>query len=162
MTYSSSSPQRLDTLQHLHTQAEQASQNVGVQVGQQQEQLRAAQTKLDQLVDYGNQYRGKLQQMTTQGSAWGQVREMREFIDRVDAAITAQRQEIARQKNQLGELMQQLQAARQREKAFEVLIDQHVAQNRQTQKRHMLKDLQEWAVRRVSQFLPSSQQRSDL
>lgn len=162
MTYNTTSGQRLDTLQHLHTQAEQASQTAGVQVGQQQELLRAAQTKLDQLIDYGNQYRVKLQQMTVQGIPWGQARDMRDFIDRVDAAIAAQREELNRQQEQLGALMQQLQAARQREKAFEVLIDQHRAQNLQTQKRHMLKELQDWAVRRVSQFLPSSQQRTDL
>ncbi len=162
MTYQPTTPQRLDTLMHLHAEARQASESAGLRVGQAQEQQRAAQAKLEQLQQYAAQYRAQLEQLGAQGGDWAQMRDLRGFIERVEQSIAAQQQDIARLQAQLAEAVQALQAARQREKAFEVLIEQHQAQNKHTQKRHMLKELQEWAVRRASQFLPSSQQRSDL
>jgi len=162
MTYNNTlSPQRLETLQTLHTQAAEASQNAGQLVGKQQEVLRSAQAKLEQLQSYAAQYREQMQALGAAGTAWSQVRDLRGFVDRIEAAITAQHNELSRQQHILAELTAKWGAARQREKAFEVLIDQHQAQNRQGQKVSALKSLQEWAVRRASQFLPSSQQRSD-
>ena len=90
------------------------------------------------------------------------MRDLRGFIDRIDAGITAQQAEIAGAQRALADLTAQWTAARQREKAFEVLIDQHQAQQRQGQKASALRNLQEWALRRASQFLPTSQQRSNL
>lgn len=162
MTYNNTlSPQRLETLQALHAQAVEASENAGQLVGKQQDILRAAQAKLAQLESYAAQYREQIQTLGTAGTAWSQVRDLRGFVDRIESAITAQKIELNRQQLVLTELMGQWTAARQREKAFEVLIDQHQAQKRQGQKASALKNLQEWAVRRASQFLPSSQQRSD-
>jgi|GEM_PF-1865342 flagellar FliJ protein len=162
MTYNNTlSPQRLETLQTLHTQAVEASQNAGQLVGKQQEVLRSAQAKLEQLQSYAAQYREQMQTLGSAGTAWSQVRDLRGFVDRIEAAITAQQAELNRQQQLLAELTAQWGATRQREKAFEVLIDQHQAQSRQGQKVSALKNLQEWAVRRASQFLPSSQQRSD-
>ena len=162
MTYNNTlSPQRLETLQTLHAQAVEASQAAGQLVGKQQEVLRSAQAKLEQLQSYAAQYREQMQTLGSAGSAWSQVRDLRGFVDRIEAAIAAQQAELNRQQDRLTELSAQWGAARQREKAFEVLIDQHQAQKRQGQKASALKNLQEWAVRRASQFLPSSQQRSD-
>jgi flagellar FliJ protein len=162
MTYNNTlSPQRLETLQTLHTQAVEASQNAGQLVGKQQEVLRSAQAKLEQLQSYAAQYREQMQTLGSAGTAWSQVRDLRGFVDRIEAAITAQQAELNRQQQLLADLTAQWGATRQREKAFEVLIDQHQAQSRQGQKVSALKNLQEWAVRRASQFLPSSQQRSD-
>jgi len=162
MTYNNTlSPQRLETLQTLHTQAVEASQNAGQLVGKQQEVLRSAQAKLEQLQSYAAQYRQQMQTLGSAGTAWSQVRDLRGFVDRIEAAMTAQQAELNRQQQLLAELTAQWGATRQREKAFEVLIDQHQAQSRQGQKVSALKNLQEWAVRRASQFLPSSQQRSD-
>lgn len=162
MTYNNTlSPQRLETLQTLHTQAAENSQSAGLLVGKQQDVLRSAQAKLEQLQSYAAQYRAQMQALGSAGTAWSQVRDLRGFVDRIEAAITAQQTELSRQQQVLAELSAQWGAARQREKAFEVLIDQHQAQNRQGQKASALKNLQEWAVRRASQFLPSSQQRSD-
>lgn len=162
MTYQPTIPQRLDTLLHLHTQARQTSETAGLRVGQVQEQLRAGQAKLQQLQQYAAQYRAQLERLGVQGGDWAQMRDLRGFIERVEQAIAAQQQDLARLQAQLAEAVQALQAARQREKAFEVLIEQQHAQHKYTQKRHMLKELQEWALRRASQFLPSSQQRSEL
>ena len=162
MTYNNTlSPQRLETLQTLHTQAAESSQSAGLLVGKQQDVLRSAQAKLEQLQSYAAQYRAQMQALGSAGTAWSQVRDLRGFVDRIEAAITAQQTELSRQQQVLAELSAQWGAARQREKAFEVLIDQHQAQNRQGQKVSALKNLQEWAMRRASQFLPSSQQRSD-
>ena len=162
MTYNNTlSPQRLETLQTLHTQAAESSQSAGLLVGKQQDVLRSAQAKLEQLQSYAAQYREQMQALGSAGTAWSQVRDLRGFVDRIEAAITAQQTELSRQQQVLAELSAQWGAARQREKAFEVLIDQHQAQNRRGQKVSALKNLQEWAVRRASQFLPSSQQRSD-
>lgn len=154
--------QRLDTLQTLHAQAEQTSQAAGQAVGQQQEHIRSAQAKLEQLQSYVAQYREQIAALGAAGAPWSQVRDLRGFVDRIDAAIAAQRTELTRQQQRLAELTAQWAAARQREKAFAVLIEQHQAQSRLVQKRSALKNLQEWAVRRASQFLPSSQQRSNL
>lgn len=163
MTYDNTlSPQRLETLQALHAQAVEASQNTGQLVGKQQESLRAAQAKLVQLQSYAAQYREQMQTLGSAGTAWSQVRDLRGFVDRIESAIAAQHQELSRQQHALAELTAQWTGIRQREKAFEVLIGQHEAQQRQGQKRSALKNLQEWAVRRASQFLPSSQQRTDL
>ena len=162
MTYDNTlSPQRLETLQALHAQAVDAAQNAGQRVGKQQEVLRAARAKLAQLESYAAQYRGQIDSLGATGAAWSQVRDLRGFVDRIESTITAQKIELDRQQLVLTELMGQWTALRQREKAFEVLIDQHQAQKRQGQKASALKNLQEWAVRRASQFLPSSQQRSD-
>ncbi|MGC9162181.1 MAG: flagellar export protein FliJ [Thiomonas sp.] len=154
--------QRLDTLQALYAQAEQASLAAGQAVGQQQERLRSAQAKLEQLQSYAAQYREQIAALGATGAPWSQVRDLRGFVDRIDAAIAAQRAELARQQQRLAEITAQWAAARQREKAFAVLIEQHQAQSRLVQKRSALKNLQDWALRRASQFLPSSQQRSDL
>lgn len=162
MTYNNTlSPQRLETLRTLHTQAAESSQSAGQAVGKQQDVLRSAQAKLEQLQSYAAQYRAQMQALGSAGTAWSQVRDLRGFVDRIETAIAAQQTELNRQQQVLAELSAQWGAARQREKAFEVLIDQHQAQNRQGQKISALKNLQEWAVRRASQFLPSSQQRSD-
>lgn len=162
MTYNNTlDPQRLQTLQTLHAQAVEASQNCGQAVGRQQDVLRSAQSKLEQLQSYAAQYREQMHAVGTVGSAWSQVRDLRGFVERIDSAIAAQHGEIARQQQALAACTAQWTAARQREKAFEVLIDQMQAQTRQGQKASALKSLQEWAVRRASQFLPSSQQRSD-
>lgn len=163
MTYNSTlSPQRLETLQTLHAQSVEASQSASQSVGKQQEIFRAAQAKFEQLQSYAAQYREQIQTLGSAGTAWSQVRDLRGFVDRIEAAITAQQVELNRQQHTLAELTAQWTASRQREKAFEVLIGQHQAQHRQGQKVSALKNLQEWAVRRASQFLPSSQQRSDL
>jgi flagellar FliJ protein len=162
MTYDSTTQaHRLDTLRTLHAQAEQASQAAAQAVGQQQQVLQAAQRKLAQLQSYAAQYRGQIAALGSSAAMWSQVRDLRAFVERIDAAIALQQEEIGRQQQRLEELKSQWAAARQREKAFSVLIDQLQAQQRQQQKTSVVKNLQEWAARRVSQFLPSTQQGSD-
>jgi len=154
-------PQRLQTLQTLHTQAAEASQTAAQAVGKQQQTLRAAQAKLEQLQGYAAQYRDQMQAAGTTATPWSQVRDLRGFVQRIEAAVAAQQAEVQRQQHVLAERSAQWAAARQREKAFEVLIEQYQAQQRQGQNISAIKSLQDWALRRASQFLPSSQQQSD-
>ncbi len=154
--------QRLETLQTLHDQAAEASGKLAVAAGGQQQALRQAQAKLDQLERYAAQYREEMERVGAAGASWSQVRDLRGFVDRIDAAIAAQKAEIERLQQVAADLAAQWTATRQREKAFEVLIDEHQARQQQKQKVGALKNLQEWALRRVSQFRPSSQQQTEI
>ena len=163
MTYDAGlTAQRLETLQTLHGQAAQASGKLAVAAGAQQQALRQAQAKLEQLQRHAAGYRDEAQRVGAAGTSWSRVRDLRGFVDRIDAALAAQRAEIDRLQQAIADIGVQWTAARQREKAFEVLIDQHQARQRQDRKAGAVKNLQDWALRRASPFLPSSQQVSEL
>ena len=138
-------PQRLNALQLLHERASDHGRELARALGQAQTQHAQAVQQLHNLQGYAAQYRSQLAALEAAGGAWVKVREMRAFIARVDAAQTAQREEIARIEALQAQRSREWADARQQEKAFEMLIGKHHEAERGYEQRRFMQEIQEWS-----------------
>ncbi|NNM66082.1 MAG: flagellar protein FliJ [Burkholderiales bacterium] len=157
MPQTSATPQRIEALRSLHSQAVETGQHLALDLKQTQVQHDQARDKLDNLRNYASEYRRQLQALESQGGDWSKVRDLRGFITKVDAAQTAQLAEINRIQALHAEKSKAWAAARQREKAYELLLaQQHVHVKSLAQKR-ALAEMQDWALNPQSHFVNTNQ-----
>ena len=138
-------PQRLAALQLLHERASDHGRDLARALGQAQAQHAQALQQLRNLQAYAAQYRAELAALEAAGGAWVKVREMRAFIARIDAAQTAQREEIARIEALQAQRSREWADARQQEKAFEMLIGKHHDAVRGYENKQFMQEIQEWS-----------------
>ena len=138
-------PQRLNALQLLHERASDQGRELARALGQAQNEHAQAVQQLRNLQAYAAQYRSQLAALEGAGGAWVKVREMRAFIARIDAAQTAQREEIARIEALQAQRSREWADARQQEKAFEMLIGKHHEAVRGYEQRRFMQEIQEWS-----------------
>ena len=138
-------PQRLNALQLLHERASDQGRDLARALGQAQAQHAQALQQLRNLQAYAAHYRAELGALEAAGGAWVKVREMRAFIARIDAAQTAQREEIARIEALQAQRSRAWADARQQEKAFEMLIGKHHDALRGYENKRFVQELHEWS-----------------
>ena len=124
MSQSKPNPQRAQALRNLYEQAQQAAQHSAIRLKRAQAEQTQAEGKLHSLQQLKRQYRSQLAELEQRGGSWGAVRDLRAFIDRLGAAQAAQRDEIMNTRTRCEEHLRAWTAARQKEKAFEVLLAQ--------------------------------------
>ena len=149
---SSASTRRLQTLRELLEQAQRAAQEIAVAVKRAQLEQQRAEAKLQNLHQYGEQYRRQLLERERAGAPWSQVRDLRGFLDRLAAAQAAQRDEVERNREQCAEQLRAWTSARQKEKAYEVLLAQEQGVALAHQRRRQQADFQEWSLNRRPAF----------
>ena len=151
---SSSNPstRRLQTLRELLEQAQRAGQELAVAVKRAQAEQQRAEAKLQNLQQYAEQYRRQLAEVERAGGAWSQVRDLRGFLERLAVAQAAQRGEVERSRGQCAEQLRAWTAARQKEKAYEVLLAQEQGVALAQQRRRQQADFQEWSLNRQPGF----------
>lgn len=158
MSHSNVTPQRIEALQTLHGQAVETGQQIALTLKHLKVQHEQAVEKYDSLQNYAQQYRQQLQLLETQGGDWSQVRDLRTFIAKIAAAVAAQHAEINRLQAMHDEQRMAWTSARQREKAYELLLaQQHVFVKTREQKQAQ-HEMQEWALSPQSQFSTTTQQ----
>ncbi len=148
-------PQRVQTLRNLHEQAQRAGQELAVRLRRAQAEQLQAENKLRSLEQFSAQYRQQLEEQERRGGAWSQVRDLRAFLDRLAAAQAQQRSEVERARGACAAQQQAWTAARQKEKAFEVLLAQEHGVALAQQRKRQQADLQEWSLNRRPGFADS-------
>ncbi len=112
-----------------------------------QRQLGEAEGKLQLLRDYVGQYREQLRCTESAGTEWSRANAMRAFIHRIEEALAAQENELKNLQCSGNGLLAQWQHARQREKAFGLLVDRHAMEARLQAARRLQKEIDEWTLR---------------
>ncbi|MDE2128441.1 MAG: flagellar FliJ family protein [Betaproteobacteria bacterium] len=158
MPHRNATPQRIEALQTLHAQAAELGQQIALALKQLKAQHEQAMQKHDSLLSYAQQYRQHLQAIEAQGGDWSKVRDLRAFIAKVGAALAAQQAEINRLQTLHAEQQQAWASARQREKAYELLLAQQHVFVKAHQQRQAQHEMQEWALSPQSQFSTTTQQ----
>ncbi len=155
MSQSKPNPQRAQALRNLYEQAQQAAQEMAIRLKRAQAEQAQAEAKLLSLRQFEGQYRGQLAELEQRGGNWGAVRDLRAFIDRLAAAQAAQRDEIVSARTRCEDHLRAWTGARQKEKAFEVLLAQEQGLAQAVMRQRQQSDLQEWALNRQSGFADS-------
>lgn len=158
MPHHNATPQRIEALQMLHAQAAELGQQIALALRQIKVQHEEAMKKHESLLSYAQQYEQHLQALEAQGGDWSKVRDLRVFIARVGAALAAQQAEINRLQNMHAEQRQAWTSARQREKAYELLLAQQHVFVKAREQRQAQHEMQEWALSPQSQFSTTTQQ----
>lgn len=151
-SFSSASSRRLQTLRDLLEQAQRAAQEIAITVKRAQTEQQRAEAKLRNLQQYAEQYRRQLREREQAGAQWSLVRDLRGFLDRLAAAQVAQRGEVERSREQCAEHLRAWTSARQKEKAYEVLLAQEQGVALAQQRRRQQADFQEWSLNRQPAF----------
>jgi flagellar FliJ protein len=157
MPHPQATPQRIEALRTLYAQALESGQLLAMELKQIQTRHDQARGKLQNLQNYALQYQQQLQALETLGGAWSKVRDLRSFIAKIDVAKASQHAEIKQIQGMHAEKSSHWAAARQREKAYEILLaQQHVhVKSQEVKKAHT--EMQEWALNPQSQFVNTSQ-----
>lgn len=149
--------QRIDVLKTLYAQAVEAGNQLAVDLKQSQSLHQQSLDKMQHLQTYAQQYRRQLQDLEAAGAAWSKVRDLRTFIAKVDEALVAQQAEIGRVEARRAEKTQAWTAARQREKAYELLLAQQQVFVKTAAQKQAQHELQEWGLNPQSQFVTTTQ-----
>ncbi len=146
----------MQMLREMLDHAQQAAQDCARALQRAQSEQTQAEAKLRNLQEFAEQYRLQLAEQQSRGGEWSRVRDLRGFLDRVAAAQAAQRVEVERAIARCGEHMRAWTSARQKHKAYEVLLAQEeglaLAQRRKVQQA----ELQDWSLNRRPGFADSA------
>ncbi len=140
--------QRIQTLRNLHEQAQRAGRELAARLQRAQAEQARAEDKLRSLEQFSLQYREQLGELQRRGGAWSQVRDLRGFLDRLAAAQAQQRVELERVRQACAEQLRAWTSARQKEKAFEVLLAQEEGVLHVVQRKRQQVELQDWTLNR--------------
>ncbi len=157
MPQTSVTPQRIEALRSLHSQAVETGQHLALALQQIQVQHDQARDKLHNLQNYATEYRRQLQALETQGGDWSKVRDLRGFMAKVESALAAQLGEIHRIQALHAEKSKTWATARQREKAYELLLAQQHVHVKSLAQKKALTEIQDWALNPQSQFVNTNQ-----
>ncbi len=154
-------PQRVASLRLLREQAEEAARALAEALGAIRGEQRREQEKLANLHGFIAHYRKELEVIQRSGIMWARVREVRAFIARLEGAQVAQEAEIQRMARLLEEKTNEWAVARQREKAFEILISQQESAAMAYARKQELDALQEWNLNVAATFATSGSGRQE-
>ena len=114
------------SLQPLVVLAQQQNDSSIRKFGQLNQQQQATQAKLDTLLQYRLDYQARLQQSELEGMNHAELDNFRNFILRLDEAITQQKNKNQQAINLLQIGRVELQEAQRKMKSFETLAKRHV------------------------------------
>lgn len=143
-------PQRLAALKLLHERAVEHARELARALGEARARRDQAAQQLGSVQQFSVQYRAQLGALEAAGSSWAQLRDLRAFIARLDAACEAQRQELARIDVLQAQRGREWAEARQREKAYAMLIERHDEASRTYEQQRAWQEMQEWSVQASS------------
>jgi flagellar FliJ protein len=117
---------KIFSLQPLVHLAQQKNEAATRKFGQLNQQQQAAQAKLDTLLQYRKDYQTRFQEAEQNGMSQSDLRNFQAFIQRLDEAITQQRNatELARNSVQVGR--SELQDTQRKMKSFDALEQRHL------------------------------------
>ena len=155
MTLARPDPQRIASLRLLRDQAEEAGRSLAEALGAIRQEQRRELDKLTNLQGFIAHYRNELEVIQRAGTTWARVREVRAFISKLEGAQVAQEAEIRRVAGLLEAKTREWADARQREKAFELLIEQQESLAVAYARKVELDALQEWNLNVATNFATS-------
>lgn len=105
----------------------------------------SAEEKLNQLLQYENDYRARLQQSTQRGMSVSEVRNFQQFLVKLEVAITQQREEINHCKNrwELGQL--EWQQHKRKLTAYDTLSERHRKSELKVEARQEQREQDDWS-----------------
>ncbi len=162
MTQGRPDPQRLAVLRQLRAQAEETARVLAEALGVIRMERQREQEKLVNLHGFIAHYRHELDAIQRVGAAWVRVREVRSFISRLEDAEVAQQAEIQRVAGLLEDKTRAWASARQREKAFDMLIAQQESLAAAFVRKQELDALQEWNLNVATNFTTSGSGRDEM
>ncbi len=119
--------QRLRPIIDLYARQEQ---DALLALGRSQRQLQDLQAQLEQLTLYRQEYLQKLAERQRTGMNVGQLQEFRAFADKLDKAITGQRQAVSLQQREVQRASNQWEETSHRTKSLEKLAEIAVTEER--------------------------------
>jgi flagellar FliJ protein len=134
-------------LQTLLKLAQEGSNAAAAQLGVVNGHDRDMQERLQLLLEYRNEYSARLTSVTQTGTHSVDLRNFREFIDKIDAAIEQQQVLVAaaRREVETGKLHWHKQ--QRRLKSFDTLSQRHLAAERKSEARQEQKEQDEFALK---------------
>ena len=114
------------SLQPLVHLAQQQNEAATRKFGRLNQQMQAAQTKLDTLLQYRKDYQARFQEAEQNGMIQSELRNFQDFILRLDEAIAQQRNANEQAHNLLQAGRSELQEAQRKMKSFDTLAQRHI------------------------------------
>ena len=114
------------SLQPLVHLAQQQNEAATRKFGRLNQQMQAAQTKLDTLLQYRKDYQARFQEAEQSGMIQSELRNFQDFILRLDEAIAQQRNTNEQAHNLLQAGRSELQEAQRKMKSFDTLAQRHI------------------------------------
>jgi flagellar protein FliJ len=114
-------------LQPLVNLAHQKNDAATRKLGQLNQEQRAAQAKLDALLQYLEDYRARFQRAVRSGMGHADLRNFQEFINRLDEAIVQQRAVIEKTSRSVQVGVDELHSTTREMKSFDTLSQRHTA-----------------------------------
>ena len=118
---------RIFSLQPLVHLAHQKNDAATRKFGQLNRQQQAVQAKLDTLLQYRKDYQTRLQETVKIGMNQSDLRNFRDFISRLDEAITQQRTAIEQANRSVQTGRNELENTQRKMKSFDTLAQRHIA-----------------------------------
>ena len=134
-------------LQILLNLAQEGSDAAAARLGTLNGHDRDMEQRLLLLVDYRNEYTAHLERIARVGMHSGDWRNYHEFIDKIDAAIVQQRENVAQSKNQVRTGQHQWHAQQRKLKSFNTLSQRHSVAERKSEARLEQKEQDDFALR---------------
>ncbi len=138
-------------LQPIQNNMEAEMNDAAAEMGRARGNLQAAISKLEQLMQFKDEYQGRFKSRLTAGLAPARIRDFQSFLSRLDAAIDAQRREIKGCEQVVDVREQAWRALRARAKAIGAVVERYKTRELHDQLRQEQKDMDEFAMRRFQQ-----------
>lgn len=114
------------SLQPLVHLAQQKNEAATRKLGQLNQLEQAAQSKLDTLMQYRKDYQTRFQEAAQNGMSQADMRNFQNFIQRLDDAITQQRNTTEQAHHSVQTGREELQEAQRKMKSFDTLAQRHL------------------------------------
>ena len=126
---------RIFSLQPLVHLAHQKNDAATRKFGQLNRQQQAVQAKLDTLLQYRKDYQTRLQETVKNGMNQSDLRNFRDFISRLDEAITQQRTAIEQANRSVQTGRNELENTQRKMKSFDTLAQRHIASEKKLEEK---------------------------
>ncbi|MBE0621518.1 MAG: flagellar export protein FliJ [Burkholderiales bacterium] len=134
-------------LQILLNLAQEGSDAAAVQLGVVNGHDRDMQKRLQLLLEYRSEYSTRLTNVTKTGTHSMDLRNFREFMDKIDVAIEQQRQLVAAAKREVETGQIHWHKQQRKLKSFDTLSQRHRSAERKTEARQEQKEQDDFALR---------------
>lgn len=134
-------------LQPLINLAQHESELATRKLGQLNKQQQDAQQNLDVLLEYREDYRGRLQGAIRNGVSPADLRNFQQFIDKLDEAINQQRKLVEQSKTSARAGRSEFDTTQRKLKSFDMLQQRHVSEQKRIAEKSEQKALDEQSGR---------------
>ncbi len=134
-------------LQTLLNLAQAGSDAAAAQLGVVNGHDRDMQKRLQLLLDYRSEYSARLTSVTTTGTHSMDLRNFREFMEKIDVAIEQQRELVAAARREVETGQIHWHKQQRRLKSFDTLSQRHLSAERKSEARQEQKEQDDFALR---------------